>query len=218
MFHWSILLSLVACAQKGPPPQETGQPTETGSVPDDTASGDTVPDDTATETEPPDDDHDGYAVVDGDCDDTDRQVNPGESELCGNAVDDDCDGTADGGCGPISSVTDLTVFSGGTRGYTRRGLSGAGDMDADGFDDVVIGAYCDSEVDVCAGAAFLVFGSAEPHSVHLEHALKLTGEFGYDYAGWAVAGVGDTDADGYPDLMVGGSMSNTVWAVLGGVR
>jgi hypothetical protein len=31
----------------------------------------------------------------GDCDDTDAAVNPGVPEICGNGIDDDCDGTVD---------------------------------------------------------------------------------------------------------------------------
>ena len=47
---------------------------------------------------PVDADGDGYGnAADGgdDCDDTDPAVNPGADELCGNEVDDDCDGTVD---------------------------------------------------------------------------------------------------------------------------
>ena len=40
-----------------------------------------------------DDDGDGYTETGGDCDDADANVNPGEPEVDGNAIDDDCDGT-----------------------------------------------------------------------------------------------------------------------------
>lgn len=42
-----------------------------------------------------DDDGDGYAESDGDCDDADPARNPGATELCDGALDEDCDGTTD---------------------------------------------------------------------------------------------------------------------------
>lgn len=42
-----------------------------------------------------DDDGDGYTEVGGDCDDSNAAVGPGEMEIVGNGVDDDCDGTAE---------------------------------------------------------------------------------------------------------------------------
>jgi len=34
----------------------------------------------------------------GDCDDTKVAVNPGAREICGNGIDDDCNGLIDDGC------------------------------------------------------------------------------------------------------------------------
>lgn len=38
---------------------------------------------------------DGYTEVDGDCDDTDANANPGQPEVEDSGVDDDCDGTVE---------------------------------------------------------------------------------------------------------------------------
>ena len=45
-----------------------------------------------------DEDGDGYTVGQGDCDDTDRNVNPGAAEACDDHVDNDCDGITDADC------------------------------------------------------------------------------------------------------------------------
>jgi putative metal-binding protein/thrombospondin type 3 repeat protein len=42
-----------------------------------------------------DDDHDGYAECQGDCNDANPAVHPGQPDVC-NGVDDDCDGLVDG--------------------------------------------------------------------------------------------------------------------------
>ena len=43
-----------------------------------------------------DDDGDGYSEFDGDCNDQDSRVNPGESEIC-DSVDNNCNGEVDEG-------------------------------------------------------------------------------------------------------------------------
>lgn len=62
-------------------------------------------------------DRDGYGICDnyicstsphpiydttvcGDCADNDAQIYPGRSEICGNNIDDNCDGNVDEGCSP----------------------------------------------------------------------------------------------------------------------
>jgi len=51
----------------------------------------------------PDGDNDGWTLCDGDCDDTNPDVHPGHKEICGNNIDDDCDGLVDEGCSPGGS-------------------------------------------------------------------------------------------------------------------
>jgi hypothetical protein len=47
---------------------------------------------------PGDCDADGWTVADGDCDDGDPAIHPGQLEDCSNTIDDDCDGFANEGC------------------------------------------------------------------------------------------------------------------------
>jgi hypothetical protein len=46
-----------------------------------------------------DNDGDGWTTCNGDCDDGNPNVNPGQSEICSTGFDDDCDGYVNEGCG-----------------------------------------------------------------------------------------------------------------------
>ncbi|WP_370338064.1 Ig-like domain-containing protein [Parvularcula marina] len=105
----------------------------------------------------------------------------------------------------------------GTNGFTIRGfetdaqagvsVSLAGDVNADGFDDLLIGAHLEGAND--QGAAYVVFGSANGFgsSINLNgldgtNGFKISGAPGEGYLGWAVAGVGDVNGDQVDDIAV----------------
>lgn len=71
--------------------------------------------------------------------------------------------------------------------------SPAGDMNQDGFDDLVVGAAAASY----SGRVYLYSGQ-DGAMLH-----EWQGKSAYDYFGWSVASAGDVDADGKPDIVAG---------------
>lgn len=56
----------------------------------------------------------GYVALSGDCNDGNSSVNPGKAEICGNNIDDNCDGQIDEGCNnkALLSIGDATLTEG----------------------------------------------------------------------------------------------------------
>ena len=83
-------------------------------------------------------------------------------------------------------------------------VSSAGDVNADGFDDLIVGAR---DADFDSGAAYVVFGSgALGASLDLSDLDGITGfrvTGAGDDAGYSVSSAGDVNGDGYADLIVG---------------
>ena len=85
-------------------------------------------------------------------------------------------------------------------------VSAAGDVDNDGFDDVIVGANeykvaFGSSGDPKSGAAFLFLGSE--NGLSESHAWSYLAEAAGIQFGYSVAGAGDVNHDGYDDILVG---------------
>jgi hypothetical protein len=80
-------------------------------------------------------------------------------------------------------------------------VSGAGDVNGDGYADVIAGAHFVDGSIVDEGAAFVYLGS--PTGLLASWSWRGTGGQAGSLFGWAVSGVGDVNGDGYGDVMVG---------------
>lgn len=124
-----------------------------------------------------------------------------------------------GGFGPVMEGAALDGFqaSGGVGSYPQTGfsLSLGGDVNGDGFDDLLIGQPKASGFEQ-RGYAFVVFGSAEPapfislNTMTPSQGFRMDGRDGVaGFFGTSVSIVGDFDADGYADILVGAPYSKT---------
>ena len=110
--------------------------------------------------------------------------------------------------GPLTSSFNLSAADSKLTGESTgdqagRVVSAAGDVDADGHADLLIGAPYESTADYRAGAAYLVLGPVTGTLSLSTADLKITGAAAYEYFGEALTSAGDVDADGYDDILLG---------------
>jgi hypothetical protein len=124
-------------------------------------------------------------------------------------------GIASGFSRPVIDLTSLPASAGfiiqgdvadDWAGYK---VSTAGDVNGDGFDDLIVGAPNGDDGGTDAGEAYVVFGKASGFgtidltTLAFSDGFVIQGDILLDRAGWSVSTAGDVNGDGFDDMIVG---------------
>ncbi|CAC9614823.1 hypothetical protein [uncultured Gammaproteobacteria bacterium] len=124
-----------------------------------------------------------------------------------------------------NTAINLSAIASGTGGFVINGenaddysgnsVSSAGDVNDDGLDDLIVGAWgADPSNESKAGKSYVIFGKTDNTAINLSAIASGTGGFvingenADDYSGFIVSTAGDVNSDGLDDLIVGASLSD----------
>jgi len=110
----------------------------------------------------------------------------------------------------MNNTVDITLTGNKLCHYFGNSVSGAGDVNNDGYADVIVGANGYSST---TGGAFIYYGSSNMDNTA---DVTLTGAGTYHQFGYSVSGAGDVNNDGYADVIVGTFNSNGAYIYYGG--
>ncbi len=96
-----------------------------------------------------------------------------------------------------------SILRGPAGSHAGVSVAAAGDVDGDGYDDILVGAFSDAGSGEEAGAVYLVTGPVLGEALLEDVATAIFwGEAAGDEAGWDVSSAGDVDGDGFMDLLI----------------
>ncbi|MBS1517960.1 MAG: FG-GAP repeat protein [Bacteroidetes bacterium] len=93
-------------------------------------------------------------------------------------------------------TSDLKMTGEGIDNYFGRSVSSAGDVNGDGYSDVIVGAY----YNIGKGRAYIYYGGLFADNIP---DVVMTGDSNYNYFGNSVSSAGDVNGDGYSDVIIG---------------
>jgi len=106
-----------------------------------------------------------------------------------------------GAVGGMDALPDLVLTGEYADDWFGNSVSFAGDVNGDGFDDILVGAPYNDDNGSAAGKAYIYFGGPVPDAV--PDVILFGDPQGDSHFGWSVSGAGDVNADGFADVVVG---------------
>ncbi len=90
-----------------------------------------------------------------------------------------------------------------TDGRASESIAAAGDVNGDGYDDLIVGARFYDNGAENAGVAWVFYGGEDGYGATPDVTLNPPSVQQHGFFGYQVAGAGDVNDDGYDDVMVG---------------
>jgi hypothetical protein len=117
-------------------------------------------------------------------------------------------GSASGIVGTTPGTASAQLESNQAASFFGGTVAGAGDVNGDGYADVIVGAELYDAPSLSEGAAFIFLGSASgvASGNPATAATQLESDQALAELGGSVAGAGDVNGDGYADVIVGASL------------
>jgi len=96
----------------------------------------------------------------------------------------------------MDNISDVTMTGLSNNNFFGNSVSSAGDVNGDGYSEVIVGAYGYSSM---TGRAYIFYGGSSMNNVA---DVTMTGQTS-NHFGWSVSTSGDVNGDGYSDVIVG---------------
>ncbi len=135
--------------------------------------------------------------------------NPGAAGSLGNNKNIVVSGTAGIDLATFDSSDGFIVLGAEVSDFFGHGVSGGGDINGDGFDDLVVGVGLGDAAATDAGAAHVIYGKAGATRSNVDlstftatNGFTVTGTAAADYLGDSVNLTNDLNGDGYDEMVV----------------
>jgi len=103
----------------------------------------------------------------------------------------------------VDNTADIILIGESSSDLFGVSVSTAGDVNGDGFTDVIVGA---NGYNNYTGRSYIYFGGSNMNNIA---DVIMTGELTSNYYGWTVSSAGDVNGDGYSDVIVGAPLYNS---------
>jgi hypothetical protein len=154
----------------------------------------------------------------------------GLDDLIVGARNADPSGTVDAGKSYVvfgktnNTAINLSTIASGTGGFVINGenvnnlsgasVSNAGDVNGDGLDDLIVGAFLASlNSKLQIGKSYIIFGKTNNTAINLSaigtEGFVVNGENMNDYSGYSISTAGDVNGDGLDDLIVSAHVADS---------
>ena len=105
----------------------------------------------------------------------------------------------------MDNTSDLIIYEKGDEDWFAQAVSTAGDVNGDGYDDVIVGSRCYDAPFYHAGITYLFFGGKNMDNTE---DVTFSGFAENNGLGYSVSDAGDVNGDGFDDVVIGTNANN----------